>query len=203
MKTIEVTLYEYEELSERAQERALTDYMSHGNDFDMREPTNTLNKFESIFPIKIRDWEFGGGQSAISFRFTGSEDIENLTGWRLATYIWNNYRDYIYSHKYYSTRGCWIDGKYHYKSRRSNIIICSEDCPLTGTCYDNDILDPIWKFLKKPDETTTFESLLDDCLQSWLNECEKEDEYRSSKEAFAETCEANEWLFTKEGKQWY
>jgi hypothetical protein len=208
MKSVEVQLFEFSELSNSAKEKALADYVSLGGYFDISEAKDSLEAFAGIFPIKLHDWNYGWGGTYINFDFAIDDwcsygnEIAELSGWRLATYIWNNYKNDIYKGKYYSTKGYYDDkGKYHYKHRHSKIILETGQCPYTGVCYDEDLLDPLWKFMKNPDDTT-FEDLMIDCLYSWLHSVESEDEYQSSEEVFKEICNANEWLFTVDGKWW-
>jgi hypothetical protein len=50
MRTITKTLYEFSELSEEAQEKAITDFQCHENYFWQSENEDTLNAFVKIFP---------------------------------------------------------------------------------------------------------------------------------------------------------
>lgn len=197
MKTKEITLYTYDELSDSAKEHARYDFIS-SEPFNDDELRSSLDAFESVFPIKIGKWEYGGCTPWIDFTFTADETIEELSGWRLATYIWNNYKDDIYKGKYYSKMR-WEGDKYILKIRHSKIILESQMCPFTGVCFDEDLLDPIWKFLKAPDDTT-FIDLMKNCLDSWISAADKEWNYENSEEYFAEMCEANEWTFRENGE---
>ena len=94
-----------------------------------------------------------------------------------------------------------INGKYTYKHRYSKIIkdTC---CVLTGYYIDDDILEPIYDFLKKPSKHVTFADLMRDCLQFWVIACNKDYEACTSMEYFAELCEANGYEFTGYGNVW-
>ena len=75
-------------------------------------------------------------------------------------------------------------------------------CVLTGVCYDNDILEPIYNFLKRPDSKTTFEDLIQDieaAIQKTFNNME---EWLNSDEIITETIEANEYEFTEDGERY-
>jgi hypothetical protein len=74
-----------------------------------------------------------------------------------------------------------------------------DDCPFTGFCGDEDILEPMRDFLKKPDDRD-FESLLYECLQSWLSGMRKDYEYQLSDEYISETLEINEYDFNENGE---
>lgn len=73
-------------------------------------------------------------------------------------------------------------------------------CVLTGCCYDEDILEPIYNFLKKPDANTDLEDLIKSCLYSWIKAMADEYEYQCSDKGIAEDCEANDYKFLENGK---
>jgi hypothetical protein len=119
-------------------------------------------------------------------------------------YIWNNYSDYIFKGKYYSTKGYYDEKQqYHYKYRHSNIILEKENCPLTGYYIDNEILQPLWDFLDKPNKNTTFHDLMEECLNNWISACNKDYENYYSMENFLEESKANEYEYLESGKQFY
>ncbi len=139
----------------------------------------------------------------------------DLTGQRLATYIWNNYKNDLFKGKYYNyesntkeqikhkriksvfykNSGLW--GNYYYSA-----ITLEHSCVLTGWCYDDDILDPIYNFLNKPSKDgSNFRDLLEDCITSICKSVENEIEYRNTDEYIKEHIEANEYEFTKEGNR--
>ena len=197
MKTIEINLYSVKELDEDAKEKAFNEYCGSEQYFWGDDNKATLNEFERIFPVIIKDWRYGGGNSYINFCFTNDDDIENLSGVRLLKYLINNYYDYLYEPKTFTKNKMYTTNN---KKRKSKIIYQKNDCRLTGYCLDCDILEPIYEFLKKPNKYITFYDLMNDCLQSWLSACEKDYEYTYSEEAFIETSEANEWYYTKDGE---
>ena len=201
MKTETITLYSYDELSDKAKDVARDWFLSDSHD-DFSEAIDSLHAFEKVFPIKVKDWNYGWGGQWVSFSFLGNDDIVTLCGWRLATYIWNNYRNDIYKGKYFSTKMSWIDGKCHYKYRHSKIILESGSCPFTGTCYDEDLLDPLWKFLESPSNSMCFSDLMHDCLYSWIKSIDNEADSHTEEEYIAETCEANDYNFLASGKFW-
>ena len=198
MRKVCVKIYKYDELSDSAKENARQwwiecESQDHAWSKENRE---TLDVFCALFPVKVSDWEYGY-RNYINFSMTCNDEIETLSGWRLATYIWNNYRRDLFKGKYYSTSGKCIDGKYHYKSRHSKIIL-DNCCVLTGYCIDDDILKPIYDFLNRPD-SQTFYDLMNDCLQSWVYACQDEYEHALSDESAEDAIRANEYEFTKDG----
>ena len=130
------------------------------------------------------------------------DHISELTGQRLATYIWNNYRE-IWKGKYYSSTtvptGRTTPPMIFYKFRHSKVLL-EECCNLTGYCVDLDLLQPIFDFCKKPD-SRTFENLMNDCLNDWITACKNDYEATKEYDYIIEEMEANEYLFTKDGNQ--
>ncbi len=186
-KTETFTLYKLEELSEAAKENALHQ-LRDDEDFFATDNRNTLDAFEKIFPITVKDWEYGY-HNHIGFTFDAEEEISELSGIRLMAYIYNNYFSDLWRGKWYYKNG---------KERRSKVIF-DNSLPLTGYFTDDAILEPIFNFLKKPDGTT-FYDLLYDCLQSWIYACNKDAEYQRSEEALLEMAEANDYLFDEHGR---
>jgi len=189
MKTKTINLYSFDELSEEAKERAI-DQLRPDYNFWQGENQDTLKKFCQIFPVKL-------GRN--SFQFIG--DHENMSGQRLATYIWNNYRNEIYEPKQY-----WIcQGRpntvgANSKHRNSKVFLYDEfACSLTGFYMDNLILAPIFDFMRKPDNRD-FEQLMDECFSAWQKGCEDDFDFQRSDEQVIETIKSNDYLFTETGK---
>lgn len=197
MKTVKVKIYSIDELSSEAQERAHVNWLQDFH-FDDSEARETLKSFEEIFPVNVKNWEFGY-HNFIDFVFTDDDEISELSGQRLATYFWNNYKDDIYRGKYYSTPGKWISGNYHYKARHSKIIIENDSCALTGVCYDLDILKPLIEFMDSPDHRD-FKDIMYECLQAWIYSCRDEYEGRQTLESFLEDSRANGWEYLENGR---
>jgi len=181
--------------------------------------------FVEIFPVKVRGWEYGAYvRCDVKFSFVPSrignsshwneDSYEEMSGWRLATFIWNNYGTQIYKGKYY---GKLVDtdkfgnkiekSKMHPAGQRhvrrfSKVFLSASDCPFTGFTADNYLLDPLLEFMKAPDDTT-FPELMEKCLQSWAKGCGEDMEANTSLEAFMEDAEANDMEFYEDGKQYY
>lgn len=201
MREAKVRVFDYSELSEKAKDRAFEDFLSSdfGDfQFSMDENRATLDAFEKIFPIRIKDWDVGWG-NYINFGFTGCDDEEDLCGIRLAAHLWTHYKDDLYKGKYYSKTKV-IDGKYITKSRHSRVIL-DNSCVLTGMCMDDEILGPIYRFMEKPSAYANFRDLMQDCLDAWVTACAKEYEYYQSREYFEESY-AHEWEYEESGKKW-
>lgn len=210
MKTITLDLYKFSELSENAKQTAIEDYRGEGHEnHSAGENSKTLEEFEHRFPIIIRNWCYGGRGEGVSFDM--EQQLKELTGIRLMAYLYNNHFNDLFSGKYYSL---WskTDINPHYtegghapkgalKDRHSKVMF-DTSCPLTGYCMDDDILDPIYKFLRGEDLTLTFEELIQDCFHSWIRACNNDVEHQNSDEYISENLEINEYDFTENGKQY-
>lgn len=205
MRTIRIKLYKFSELSKDAKQKAIEDFRNNETfDFIYNEAFETVKKFAEIFSIKIRDFDF---QETYRSRYTFEmlDNVLELSGQRLATYIWNNFKTDLFKGKYYSL---WskTEKSYQYykegypvlKSRHSRILL-DNCCVLTGVCYDDDMLQPIYDFLNKPTDID-FKELLEDCISEVCKSVMDEVEGSSKDDAIAETIEANEYEFTKDGK---
>lgn len=78
----------------------------------------------------------------------------------------------------------------------------SGNCPFTGVCWDEVLLDGIRKFLKSPDNTELNE-LLYSCCETLRIAVESEIEYRLSDEAVEESIECNEYEFRADGSIYF
>lgn len=183
MKEVRIKLYHFDELSEDAKkvvrDRERERIQQWGIDAWDSEHKETLKKFCEIFNVKVYDWEVSDYNHDYRFKFTQDfYDIsaDKVTGRYLLRFLNSIYYD-IRSRKYFSCGQHYDEnGKFHYSHRHSRIMWEEYNCPLTGVCYDNDILDPIWKWHKKPNFGISLYELVDDCLESffstWQNECE-------------------------------
>lgn len=207
MKTIELKLLGFDELEEDIQDRLIKekreslyrDLCNWGYDWES-EGKGSLDAFCKIFPIEWKEYDIDRGD--IDFKITCDDEIKLLSGRRLQTYIWNNYRRDIYKGKYYSTPGQWTDGKYHYRFRHSKIILdMGMNCALTGYCADDDLLKPIYEFMDSQEPTNDFEDLLSDCLQSWVFGQRSEMEYAHSEERAKEELSEMGEVFTEDGEE--
>jgi len=79
--------------------------------------------------------------------------------------------------------------------------LIEKDCPFTGYYMDEEILQPMRNYLKSPDDRT-FQELVNDCADAWVEACKRDIEYAYSEEAIVEFLTANEYEFTENGKVW-
>lgn len=173
MRTVTKTIYKYDELpTEKAKERARDWFRGVDVEYNWYEESReSMEGFTKHFPVRVKDWSYGGQGSGVTFEFTGEDGLENIAGVRLYKWLSNN--------------GI---GK-----------LTGGDCPFTGYCMDEVLLDPIRAFLKQPINRVTFRELLEDCYHAWVKGCENDIEYQGSDENVAETILANEYEFDEDG----
>jgi len=216
MKTIELKIYSFSELSEEAQQKAISNYRNNGIDcqYIYDEAYQTIKKANELFNIKE------GRNSWLVFSLSHIDDnIMNLKGLRLRKYLINNFELYkgkfyaaigdnriinhpcIKVHKYDMNKGARVSSSNFYYSR----IQKENSCILTGVCYDDSFLGPMYDFINDyrnfPSANyQTFEDIIQYCFDSLKKDLESEEEYRNSDEAIKEEIEANEYEFTEDGK---
>jgi hypothetical protein len=216
MREQKVKVFKINELSEEAKQAAYQKWYDRDHYyFWSDENAQSLKEFEKIFPVKISNWNYDRYSYDYHLEMTTERDeINNISGWRLAKYIWNNYRNDIFKPKYlkslsekdkliehrrvkskfYENTKVW--GNTYYSGLNKDT-----SCVLTGYYMDNEILDPVYKFLEKPDETT-FEDLMRDCAESFFKACVTDHAWSLSMEYFVDEAENNDWEYTEDGREW-
>lgn len=170
MRTIQTTVYQFGELNDEAKGKARAWYREGRSLFWDGEYQDTLNAFCSALGIK---WDCCDiDRMDIRYRIQQDENILELSYVRL----WK-----------------WLQAQ-------SFVSKLKTDCPFTGFCADEDILQPLREFLERPTKTT-LQELIGDCLYSWLKAYCADVEYQNSDEAVDSNILANEYEFTKDGKR--
>jgi hypothetical protein len=222
MKIKTINVYSFDELNEKAKQKAIDNYRNTNSDdsqFIYDEANESVIKFHEIFGTNE------GSHSWLDCRFDSIDNnILELKGLRLRTYIINNFYNDIYKGKYYkswttknkvihrkvksickSKKTGWHDESQHGEYWNTYYGLKLDNCcVLTGICYDNFLLQPIYDFIdwkSKPDyhSYTDFESLMTDCLASLKDALESEVESRNEDEYIKEEIEANEYEFYEDG----
>jgi hypothetical protein len=208
MKTLELTLYEFSELSHEAQQIAIANLdLTDDMEFSCDNALETIKAFQRLFPIEFIEIDYTYGKAY--GKYVGEENHRNLSGIRLLKLLENNYLHYIRKGKYRSTNTttkhpCVKVTTYKngntFSAFYSRIFFEYDNCPLTGMCYDYDILKPILDFRKSPTDSITFEELLQDCLTSIAKSLEREYDYLNSDEAKIEHLIEADMQFLECGK---
>ena len=200
MRQLTINIYKFSELSEKAQRRAWENGPDFSGDY-FDEYRHTLKEFENIFDISVYRWNVNEYDYNFAYvtagAATGAPDGDPL---RLARYIWNNYAEYITRGKYYGKLIYRENQPPRHVKRYSKATFEMDNCPLTGTCFDMDILQPVLDCLHYKRFFDSYEDLIDACLNSFFQACQADIEYHSSFEFFAEMYEINEYEFLETGE---
>ena len=96
MKTIEIKLYQFNELNKKAQETAIAKNQKNQHYFYQGENSASLEAFEKMVGLGATDYEYGYQTYANASTGSIDDDILALKGKRLLSYVWNNYSDIFY-----------------------------------------------------------------------------------------------------------
>jgi hypothetical protein len=217
MRTIRTKIYKFNELSKEAQETAIENYRNKSLtiDFIYSDAECTVEAFCDAFSVK------SGSRSWLDCNTSNiDDDILNLTGLRLRKYILNNFGDTLYKRKYLQIGSNSKTLKPFHRMRKqteiksgpnkglfysayySNICKVAKNCNLTGMCYDDDMMQPIYDFLElRTFNSTNLQDLFNECFNEMRNTLEREEDYMQSEEYITENIEANEYEFTEEGNK--
>lgn len=190
-RTVRIKVFKFDELNDAAKEKAIDRYRQvnseAGNPWDL-ENIDSLKAFMKLFPVE-------NARRADGIVFSGEDTIKELTGVRLATYLWNNYKRSLWKPKYMSNKSVGAVG---YRSRHSNCQI-DNVCVLTGYWMDNEILHPVYDFINKPDERIDFEDLMQNCYAAFERAREEDIDFQNSDEQVIEAIKAKEYEFKADG----
>ena len=193
MRTIEVKLFTYDELNQKAKEKALEDYRYSAGYFWFDDAMETIKKGLSLFDYSLKDYniDLTNGYSNIKLESEHYENaVEELTGLRLAKYIYNTYYWNIYK---------LLDFRKGSKVRRSRIMV-SRVYEYTGYYADEIFLDIVHNFIERPD-SRNFIELMMDCCEAVINDMCKDYIYQLSEEYFREYCYGNKFEFYEDGQR--
>lgn len=201
MKEVKIKLYRFDELEEKIQDIIIAERQYH-NDFAevyYSDWEGTLEEFEKLMGIKVKNWEVSGcgynyrveyGISAYPDGYYHDVDGEEITGKYLWRYIMNNVWDDMFPRKkFYLFDAGYDREKQRWNKQRTSKVIRRmwDDCHLTGMCYDYDILQPIAEYMSKPyKEDYTLDDLVHECLDSFFSSWQKEIEWYNSYEGVKE-----------------
>lgn len=206
MRDKETKVYLIDELSESAQHAAYESHMRHFDYFWADDNLASLKGFCESFDCQYRNFEYGGYRGAYcdlkaslvsdpndSWPGYPGDGPPDMTGTRLRTWILNNFHHVLYTRKVYRL-GSWGG-----KSRKSRITFEESCCPFTGYCMDYPLLQPIRDFIARPNKSTTWAELLQDCMSQWAHDCNADYEHCTSFESFLEDARANGWEYDEDG----
>ena len=214
MRTRTEKIRTIDELNETEVEQAHEKYLT-GEIDDMAwdaEYKESLAAFERATGINVTRWSLGPARH-YDIEYPSEISDLSVTGIRLRTWILNHWDWFFTAKKHYNVpkREDMLNRTKNRARKWHNARLVEEEssCPFTGYCGDEDLLDPLRKFLAegfKADEArpvtqrSTLTDLLDDCVRSWLKSFEEDYEYQHTLECFKEMAETDGWEFTENGE---
>lgn len=202
MKEVKVKLFKFEELSEEVRKKLIEKNrweLGYGAmERFSSERQDTLEKFEKVFGINVRyEVDYCSYFCRVDFETTVYEKYDSETGWMeeilpeevsgklLLRYLNSKFLD-LHNPKRYWGEFRWDENGKSLTKKRTSRIKWEDCCPLTGVCYDEDILEPIRNYLKKPDKSLTLKDLIEECIDTFVRLWHEEYEYCCDNETFLE-----------------
>lgn len=191
MRTINKTveLYSFKELSPKGQAKAIQNYQESQEWFGGDECTSSLKAFCDRVGIKLRNWSLGY-RSDIRWEF----DAPNQFGW--------NERCLPLDHMKGIRLWKWLMNDNWTFSAEEILEASRGSCPLTGTWSDCSLFDAFARFIEKPDNSTTFDDLLQETKSDFESACDQDYEYCFSEGAAREMLENSGDEFTADGERY-
>jgi hypothetical protein len=174
-KTVEVDVYKFEELSDRAKEKAREWYRSGFDYYWGDDNISSLKEWADWFNVKIKNYSLGGSDNrsqGVDFDLYIDSNVDQLRGVRL----WK-----------------WMNNQTVLPDLTGN-------CPFTGFCFDENLLDKVRDFMKRPWDTD-YRELMQDCIDEFCKAYADDVDYQYSDEAVDESMEANEYEFDEDGNR--
>jgi hypothetical protein len=204
MRTIETTVFKFNELSDTAKQKAI-DRMRETDFYQSSEYFSTVKKaLDEMFGLELTSWDIDWdniNRSDWKINFDRMEDYRlELTGQRLRTYLVNNLWCIFFERKHWGkyakneSTGKW---RYPYYSKIQRVKSC---CPFTGFMGDECFLDVFRDFLDKPNEDYTLQELIETGVHNVFRAACDEWEAIQSDDYTIESIEANEYEFTEDGE---
>lgn len=189
MKEVTVKVYSFSELSKEVQAKLIEKerYAEYKEYFSCKEIFESFKAFMSHMDIDVKDWSIdysNANRSYIKLGWPRLEfDADMMHGIRLWKYLMNNYSTIV--------------PKYSKDNKPESII--DSCCPFTGVCFDHDVMEPFINFLKRPDKSTDFNELMEDCVNACLKAIENAYEYENSDEYIREGLDDSYMEYLEDG----
>ena len=193
MKTATINIYEFSELSEQAQEQARYSFISNGGYSWAGGQVDSLKAFCEHFNLNLDDYSYGNSSCRDNFVRVSvkNEDIAELSNAELLACLNDSGFLIVPGTK-------WSDKQKAIINTGKKVSLLGGQCPFTGVCHDEDLLDDLRSFVKSTDDRT-YQELMQDCADTWLKSVIEECDYQESMEYFKEIAEANDYQFTEDG----
>lgn len=177
MRTETIKICLFQELSKKAQEVVLERERTRPDRYSWAdEAIDSLKQFCEHFGLTDLRYSVSAWEPSFCSAKLSREDHDEMRGVRVWKFLHN-----------------------------SNLIsgnLLEGECPFTGYWIDEELLEPIREFLKKPNSDLTYQDLMNECLQKWVKDFQDEEEYAYSDEAIKEDLEVNDLEFLEDGREY-
>lgn len=212
MREIKFNIYQYDELSAEAKEKAVDNVRetigSMLCDFDADEYRSALKEIEKIFEIKVYDWSVGYPGTYSRWRFNENSRFSDMSDEPkyLVRYL-DEVERYCRKGKYYSSsfRKVPVDKEHPaglaYTKRYSKVMF-ERNCCLTGTWTSavvDDYMEKRWDYVRRH---RTIEDFVDDMLYNFFKQWERDQECNYEDDAIIDTILGNDYEFTEDGMRY-
>lgn len=204
MREITMQVYEFDELSDTAKEKARNWWRSKSWDDDYDYIVEPIKAIGKILGMKA-DWKVGCRGEYVEFKGDLDYEVEDLSGVRALKWVWNNWIEPTLKGKYYGKLvPCeksveHPNGVRHVKYYSKATL--SFDCPLTGTCGDMNLIETYQWMVEqvRKGQEVTVEEFVEDLESRLLKEFHESWEHHQSDEYIDEGLVANGYEFYEDG----
>lgn len=196
MRTEELKIYTFEELSKKAQKKAIESYRQDTDYFIYSdELSETLEAISKATNCDYDIYSYDG----VEYRVTLSSDedygILNLSGVRAYKFIYNNYIKPYRKGKYL---------KHHKNKAVYSNVIFNYDCPFTGVCFDMVLFSVFEDFTKliKDGANLSIKYFIESVAEIYGEEWTNSNECELSKEFITDYFISNEYEFLEDGTRY-
>ena len=189
--TITKTICQFDELTDKAKERAYNEIIGRYSSFESQCHSDdykaTLEEMEKVFHIKVYNWEVEGeGRYNFQFDFTTYRwdsyccDYEDEP--RMLVRYLNNEIFPMINGKYYGKCIRREDGTYDHKKRYSKIRMENCGCLLTGVCTDKAFDDAVYNAYEFVRRGYTIREYVLDTLEDFFSDWGRDLDYMYSED---------------------
>ena len=204
MREVITEVYNFEELSDQAKEKAIE---AHRYDFTngwSDENWESVKAIANACGLDIITNNYNTGFANFELENVNNyNDPLVLRGSRAMAYIYNNWIKPNMKGKYYATPGKWINGVYTYTHTHSKCTF-EFSCPFTGYYIDDCLIIAYKKFCERVRINPLFDiGDFVDILSECVSECLQNDyDYSISDECIADLLTANSYEFLENGSDY-
>lgn len=212
MREIKFNIYQYDELSAEAKEKAVDNVRetigSMLCDCDADEYRSALKEIEKIFEIKVYDWCVGYPGTYSRWRFNENSRFSDLSdNPRFLVRYLDEVERYCRKGRFYSSsfRKVPVDKEHPaglaYTKRYSKVMFERNYC-LTGTWTSavvDDYMEKRWDYVRRH---RTIEDFVDDMLYDFFKSWESNQECNYEDETIIDTILGNDYEFTEDGMRY-